>query len=421
MQLIVNPSKLKGKIKCNKSKSQLLRLLIIGAQLNDVLTIYNPTYSSDVNNLISALRVVGANIITTKKYIQVSGGNFNYNSEPLFCGNGGAVARFLIPFCILYFKECRLICSKRLIERISNDIILLCEQENLKYSIDEETILIKGSIQTETIKIDTSISSQFASGFAMIIPFLSGLLKKIYLHGNGSKSYFLYTLEILKLFNIKFVQEYDDLYMHKKKDIINPIKLGQVVDYSNLVYYLILTLKYDISITNYLVPSAQPDYKIFEYFNKIGLSYFLNKKHILLKYISSDDVVLNMKQNPDLVVPLVILSIYFNHDTTFSNIERLTYKESNRLAAITCLLDKIKQKYDYQNNNLKIYKTKERDLNNLVLDARSDHRLIMSYIVLSYLFDIKLTIINPHKLDKSAPDFISNFSKLGAKFQWIED
>lgn len=419
MQLIVSPARLKGKVNCNNSKTQLLRLLIIAAQLKDSLTIYNPTYSDDVNNLINALLVFGVEITTNKKYLKVNANNFSYNGEALFCGDSGAVARFLIPFCLLYFKECNLVCSQRLIERLTPDLNKFIEQYDITMKINADKLYLKGALNVETIKIDTTISSQLASGFALVIPFLSGMTKKIYLHGNSSKSYFLYTLSILKLFNIRFIEEYDDLYLYQKDMIVNPQKLGQVVDYSNLIYYLILTLKYDINITNYLLPSTQPDYAIFDYFNKLGVSYFLDNKHILLNFIPTHDLNLDMEQNPDLVIPLVILALYFNNDIEFKNIKRLTYKESNRLEAIITMLNKINQRYEFDNETLKIYKTLDRNFDNLELDAEADHRLIMGYVTLAYLFEREIKITNADNVAKSAPNFIANFSRLGAKFKWI--
>ena len=201
--------------------------------------------------------------------------------------------------------------------------------------------------------------------------------------------------------------------------IVNPEKLGQVVDYSNLIYYLILTLKYDINITNYLLPSTQPDYAIFDYFNKLGVSYFLDNKHILLNFIPTHDLNLDMEQNPDLVIPLVILALYFNNDIEFKNIKRLTYKESNRLEAIITMLNKINQRYEFDNETLKIYKTLDRNFDNLELDAEADHRLIMGYVTLAYLFEREIKITNADNVAKSAPNFIANFSRLGAKFKWI--
>lgn len=424
MNLLTDLKKLKGVITPDFSKSAAIRYIIIASQINARTILKNITFGDDVKNLIKSLKIAGIKIITKKNSVVIFGDRFLKNNKIFYCGDGASVFRFLTFVLLDKFKNIRISGSQKLLERPIDELLKLFKNENIFVNFENNIYNFKGEIKNKIVEVSANKTSQFASGVALSIPFSKNIDALKIIDKFTSISYFLYTLDILKEFGISYKIENNTYYISK----YNQIKVGYIldneIDYSNLSFYLFLTLNKNVLVNAKINKSSQPDYKMIELLNKFGFGIICkNNMCKLIKDNSYNNIEVNLCDNPDLLMPFLILGIYLNIDIKYMLPTNLNYKESARLDNLINLLSIVRQNYTFEKKHfiLKIKKTENRNFKNLLLDAKSDHRLIMSYIILSYLTNEKIKIKNFDKISKSSPDFIKKLKKLGARFKCVKN
>ena len=422
MNLLVRYKKLKGTVVPDSSKSEAIRFIIIASQIKKMTIIKKITFCDDINYLIKSLKDVGIKIIKRRSSLIIFGDSFLKNEKILNIGDGAAPFRFLIFMLLDKLESVKITGSDRLLKRPIEDFIELFNLEKIDIKFSNNVYEFNGRIKSNTVKINLDKSSQFASSIALVSPFskrFNSINIKII-----SDSYFLYTLDILKRFGINYNVKDGIYYIDKYDNKNSSYILENEVDYSNLCFYLFLSIKNNVLINTTISKSAQPDYKMLEILDKMGFSILKDKKgYKIFRSKIVDNLEIDLYNNPDLFMPFLILGVYLNINIKYHLPSNLNYKESNRLDNMLDFLNLIKQEYIFESskNTLRIIKTKEQNFKNLELDGKSDHRIIMSYILLSYLKEVDIKIKNFDKVSKSSPDFIKKLKKLGAKFKCLKN
>ena len=424
MNLLVRYKKLKGIIAPDSSKSEAIRFICIASQIKKMTIIKNVTFCDDINYLIKALKDVGIKIIKKRSSLIIFGDSFLKNEKILNIGDGAAPFRFLTFMLLDKLESVKITGSDRLLKRPIDDFIKLFNLEKIDIKFSNNVYEFNGMIKSSTVKINLDKSSQFASSIALVSPFSKRFNSINIKNKSISESYFLYTLDILKRFGINYNVK-DGIYYIDKYDKKNSGHiLENEVDYSNLCFYLFLSIKNNVFINTKINKSAQPDYKMLEILDKMGFSILKDKKgYKIFRSKIVDNLEINLYDNPDLFMPFLILGVYLNINIKYHIPSNLNYKESNRLDNMLGFLNLIEQEYIFESskNTLRIIKTKEQNFKNLELDGKSDHRIIMSYIILSYLKEVDIKIKNFDKVSKSSPDFIKKLKKLGARFKCLKN
>lgn len=411
MRFLVKAKNLKGKVKSNTSKAEAIRQIIIASQLDKKTILKDVNFCDDVGYLVSSLSLAGIKFIRNKQNLTIYGNTFKNLDKTFNAGESGAVLRFLIPLFLLKLKTFNIKASNALINRPLDTYYDLFKESQIDYKLEDNILKInaKNDFNKNTYEIDINKSSQFASGIALLAPSVKDISIKL-LNDYYSKSYFSYTINILK--DLGSTVEIDNnIYMiifnNKKK--FQTFKME--TDFSNLIYWLLLSLYHDVKVSYTKSKYDQPDYNLFKMLESVG--YFAHGGR--LKKFKELEFNLDFKDNLDLVYPFVILAISEKKKAEFTSIENLKYKESDRLEGILELLKRLRIPFKYENNKLSFDATKFNKMNNLILDARNDHRVIMSYIVLASMLKTEIEIINSGSLSKSSPDFLGKYVGLGGQ------
>ena len=124
----------------------------------------------------------------------------------------------------------------------------------------------------------------------------------------------------------------------------------------------------------------------------------------------------SLKDCPDLLPIMSVLALFAQKKTRLYGIEHARIKESDRISDLRKELLKVGAKITEKKDEMIIYPQKEYK-ENVLLDPHHDHRLAMSFCVLGLKLGVRVKDIEC--VDKSYPDFVSDFKKLGVKIRKI--
>jgi 3-phosphoshikimate 1-carboxyvinyltransferase len=114
----------------------------------------------------------------------------------------------------------------------------------------------------------------------------------------------------------------------------------------------------------------------------------------------------------------MVLASLSKGDTHFTHINRLRYKESDRLEVMLDILKKLGVSYVLSEDSLKI--TGRNTLKGgQHFQTHGDHRIAMSLAVLSIRVDEPITIDDISVVSKSYPNFFEVFQSLGGIYESV--
>ena len=363
-------------IETNYSKSTCQRAICASILVRGKITIKNVSLCDDVKYAIELIKKIGCNCVFENNNLYIDSKNLKYNDEILNCGESATLLRLFIPIGIFLFKKIKLTGENRLLERPLIPYEFIFNIEKKKRNIE-----CSGIYRLQKYIIDGTISSQFISGLLFVLPLLE-YDTEIIINGNiGSKNYILLTIDVLKKFGINIEFNKNNIFIKGNQKFLKNIEYINEIDESTQAFYKILNyFGEDIKI-GYNEKTKQPDKEID--------NIIVNKPNI----IDCDNF-------PDLVPLLIPLTYSFKYDIIIlENVNRLEYKESNRIKAILDICKKLNIKIEYNNKDIKIYKSKINS--DLILDTYNDHRIAMMLLIFKKL--TKIDIKNIEVLTKSIP------------------
>ena len=178
-------------------------------------------------------------------------------------------------------------------------------------------------------------------------------------------------------------------------------------DYSNAAnYYAANYLGSDINIMDMDESSIQGDKKAID---------------ILSKYDQTQNLSFDMKDSPDIVPILAMAALFRKHKTTFTSINRLIFKESNRVQAIINELKKIGAKIIFTNDSLIVNPLEDIIMYTNMFDAYNDHRIAMMIAMLATKLDQDIFLSGYECVNKSYPKFFEDYISLGGEVNVIDN
>jgi len=137
----------------------------------------------------------------------------------------------------------------------------------------------------------------------------------------------------------------------------------------------------------------------------------INTNSFCTKTSDTKGVIIDAAQCPDLVPILAVLAALSNGTTEIINAERLRIKESDRLKAMSTELNKIGAEVTEKKDGLIIHGKKS--LKGGKVQSWNDHRIAMAMAIASLKCEEPLIIEGSECVEKSYPQFFSDFKKLG--------
>jgi len=344
--------------------------------------------------------------------------------------DAGTTMRFLTAFTAITGRASILTGTQRMRER---PIKLLVDAlrtlgahidylENEGFPPIEIKVMDKKSIKTNQLRIRGDVSSQYITALLMIGPLLpTGLILE--LQGKiGSKPYIAMTLSLMKHFGV--VANWTGNVIQLPHQTYKPNTYKVESDWSAASYwYSIAALAEEASveILNYQENSFQGDRAIVEIMKPLGVKSTFTADGLLLEKIPAQDVFeYDFTDSPDLAQTIAVVCAAKGITATFSGLESLRIKETDRIAA----LQKELAKFGAEVIELKkdeVYQVLPGSfkVNGQTVSTYKDHRMAMAFAPLALLGNINIE--NPKVVEKSYPHYWDDLKKAGFEIENINN
>ncbi|MBD66667.1 MAG: hypothetical protein CME62_15775 [Halobacteriovoraceae bacterium] len=392
----VSSRKLNSPVACPTSKSYAARILILASLVKKPFHIIDLPKAQDTKDLVAALKICGLEIedgLVRNSFPACEQSLSEKVKLPV--GEGGTTIRFLLPFLALGQKEYQLIFAEGMLKRPMKAMYQALQNSGVKVIETAEGVNIQGPLDHRAkLKIDASLSSQFASGVEMLK--VAGVINTNIENLNHSQAYFEMTQYCLQV-------------VREKNTFTIP------VDMSSLAYFLCYAvLNQDLLIQNvFKSDDLQADSAIFEILRSIGAEFHFQAQGLQIKMLEKRQQAFSIDSRDciDLVPTLIYLASYLDGTSQFTHLKHLRVKESDRLSEMINIMNLCEIKYVYNEvaDEMMIHGNSKHQFQINKIDTADDHRMVM--VASLYLKQNGGGEVYPgNSVRKSFPQFFEYFS-----------
>jgi 3-phosphoshikimate 1-carboxyvinyltransferase len=424
MKVKIKKSNLKGTIEIPPSKSYTHRVIIAASLADGISILKNVVKSEDILATIQAMRKLGVDIteLSNNKLLIRGTGQLKVIRNIINCNQSGSTLRFIIPFFTFIDEELIFTGEKNLINRPLNTYYKLFEDKGIKYSTDDGKLplTVEGELEPGDYYIEGDISSQFLTGLMFTLPLLNGNSRIILTTELKSKSYIDMTLDILEIFGVKVLNtDYKKFYIPGFQQY-KPTDYSIESDYSQAAFWIVANLLGgDIKLHGLDEQTLQGDVQLLDIVESMGAKIsFRSKNLVITKANELQSFDIDASNIPDLVPILTVLGCFTTGQSRIYNAERLKYKESNRLEAITKELNKLGGKVAMVDGGLVINPIEE--FKGGEVNSWNDHRIAMALAIASLKAKGDVIINHADAINKSYPKFYKDFKKIGGELDVVD-
>ncbi len=407
---------LQGVVVPPPSKSQAHRLLICAALGTSPCTIACSSVNDDIMATMRCLNALGADI----KYAD---GLFSVRpvvlqkGAILDCGESGSTLRFLVSVAAALGADATFVGAGKLPTRPMGDLCVALEQHGISFKKHESGLELPlsccGTLKGGSYTLPGNLSSQYLTGLLFALPLADeGSVIKI-TGGLTSASYVDMTLDALRAAGIVVARKGNTYTIGGNQKYALQ---GDVVvegDWSSAAFWVVAGVigKRPITIKGMKTDSLQGDRKIVDLLRSMGAYIEITPDAIVAHPSQLFGTDLDCADTPDLVPILSVAAATAQGETTFFNVGRLRYKESDRLAAMKSVLAAFGIASFVGEDTFKVVGGEPLALT--AVDSFGDHRIAMSAAVLSTAAGGVTTINGAECVAKSYPLFFDDFAALG--------
>ena len=397
------PGGIGGTITAPPSKSMAHRAVLCSALAEGTSYIKNLEFSKDISATLSAAGQLCAKVRTGADRAVVEGlGSFLPVSAPVDCCESGSTLRFLIPLSLVLRGGGRFTGRGRLMERPQEPYFRLFEEKHVCYSLEAGVLTVRGALPSGCYTLPGNVSSQFITGLLYALPLLEGDSDILLTTPLESGGYVDMTLDVLERFGVRAVPNGSCAFHVPGGQTYRPHDMAIESDYSQAAFwYAARGLGSQVELQGLNPFSVQGDRCIVE--DSASLC-------------GPGEVELDVSQCPDLVPPLAVQAALRPGQTTrIVGAARLRMKESDRLSAVTQVLNALGSRVEEHPDSLTILGV-DTLAGGVAVDSHNDHRIAMMAAVATTRAAAPVTIRGAESVRKSYPNFWEDYQRLGGMF-----
>lgn len=411
--MLIHPSRVSGQILIQPSKSYLHRLIICAALSGAKCTIHNVNASEDISATLSALYTMGlCTYKATRNDLVISKGDGRVKGD-VDCGESGSTLRFLIGVALTLNEEVTFVGHGRLMERPQSVYEELCKKHNFTFKADNHSITVKGQLKAGPYSLRGGVSSQFITGLCLGLAKTGGKSTIEVTDNLESAGYVDVTLDVLDAFGVNVGIKDNticvDGRVQHREEIYCPGDWSHAANFACMGAAL-----GGVSLKGLDYPSLQRDSHIISILQNMGAVIECNKNQIVFNGSRLHGVDIDGTNIPDIIPVLAVLAGVCQGSCRIYGIDRLRYKESDRIAATVGLINAIGGNAKEVGDEIIITGVKAYKGGNAC--ACNDHRIAMAAAVASVYADGDIALDEPGCVKKSAPEFWKEFAGLGGSF-----
>ena len=405
MDIRITPSKLNGTVSVPSSKSITHRMLICAGLADGISVIRNISFSKDIHATINAMKALGAEFEINGSSVTVTGiGRKSAENAVIDCCESGSTLRFMIPVAAVLGTAAEFRGQGRLPQRPITPYIREMSDKGIIFNYDNTMpFSISGKLKGGKYCLEGDISSQFITGMLLALPLAENDSEIIMTSPLQSKPYADMTVRCLENFGIE-INETDNGYYIKGNQHYKPYNTAVEGDYSQAAFFFVAdAIGNNVKISNLADESIQGDKKIVEIISALCYNNSGNEKSVYS--VDAENI-------PDLVPVLAVLCSLSGKTSEITGIQRLKIKESDRIISTADMINSLGGKAIPSDDSLLI-KPVESFIGGTV--DSGDHRIVMSAAIAATRARGDVVILNADAVEKSYPDFFSDFNNIGGK------
>jgi 3-phosphoshikimate 1-carboxyvinyltransferase len=401
------------------SKSYTQRALVIASLADGKSMLRNALVAEDTTHLVEALRLLGAQIVSSGQDMIVTGtgGRIQNPGRELYLGNNGTAMRFLVSVAALASGDITLTGDPRLCERPLQPLL-----EGIRSLGVSSTCRLNGGLPPVTVHGGTLRggrvifrdieSSQYVSSILIAAPYAAGDVE-VEIRGSAvSRPYVEMTQAVMKAFGVPVEKHDENHFSIKGGHRYRGCRYLVEGDLSSASYFFLAAAICGgtVRVTNTNFWTHQGDVRFLRYLKELGCGVTATDQWIEVSggNLTAGDFSAPMEDLPDMVPTLAVLAALRPGRTVIRNVAHLRIKESNRLEALVTELTKTGIRAEETGDGLVITGGTPRGAE---IETYNDHRIAMSFAILG-LAAPGMRIRNPDCVGKSFPGFWAELDKL---------
>ncbi len=389
-------------IQLTGSKSESNRALIIAALSGG---------NVKINNLSTAADTVTLNHIL----------NHQTQIDEVNVGPAGTAMRFLTAYYAIKNNKITLTGSDRMKQRPIGILVNALQNlgANIEYLENDgfPPLTFEGNFvqKTNHIKIKGNISSQYITALLLIANSLPNGLN-VEIEGElTSKPYVEMTLAMLAQCGILHQWENNIISIANQNFIKTTLTIEP--DWSAASYWYMVLAFADascITLPNLKKHSLQGDSAITQILENFGISSVFDGDNLIIKNQNKDfkSQLFNLKECPDLAQSVIVACAVLGVNASFTGLETLKIKETDRIAALQNELAKIGVKLNEHQEIYQLDCSQKKYPQKITIKTYEDHRMAMAFAPLAMVID-EVEIEEAMVVEKSYPKFWDDFASLG--------
>ena len=415
-----------GSVRLPGSKSISNRVLLLAALSHGQTTVHDLLASDDTAVMLAALKQLGCSVQQDGETAVIVGlgGQLVERQAKLFLGNAGTAMRPLTAALALLGGEFELSGVPRMHERPIGDLVdalrqLGCGIDYLGNDGFPPLRLSPGTLKLdEPIRVRGDVSSQFLTALLLALPLVAQ--QDIHIDVVGeliSRPYIEITLNLLQRFGIDVQRDgWQRFTIPAGSRYQSPGEIHVEGDASSASYFIALGAIAPASagcdaleIKGVGADSIQGDIRFVEAARLMGaqIDSTPNSLRISRGAWPLKAIDLDCNHIPDAAMTLAVMALYADGTTTLRNIASWRVKETDRLAAMACELQKLGATVEEGLDYLKITPPAQAsDWKTAAIHTYDDHRIAMCFSLAAFnpaLLPIR--VLDPKCVAKTFPDY----------------
>ena len=407
---------MRGTMNAPGSKAYTHRALLASLLSEGETIIQGASECDDARRTLGAIRSLGAKVQTQGDRI-ISHGTEKLASHthPLDCGESGATLRFLTAIAGTSSTRTTLMVSERLARRPLRPLLAALESLGAKTTIIENregsVIEIRGPLKGGEVSIPGDISSQFISGLLFAAPLAETDVTVHVTRRLESRPYVEMSLDVLKKHGISIDVNGNEFHVAAPQKYTGAFHKVPG-DFSSAAFVIAGAglAGGDVKVSGLNSESLEPDAVFLKVIDQVGLDVRNTGESLEVREGKLEPFQFDAMNNPDLVPPLEVLGCFTKGTSEIRGVNRLRYKETNRLETVPAELGKMGAKITVEGDVVKI---RGGALVGRKLDSKHDHRVAMSCTIASIGARGYSSIHNAEAVSKSYPEFFQDLARLG--------
>ncbi len=345
------------------------------------------------------------------------------NAVELDVDDAGTSMRFLCAYACIANRKSIITGSRRMLQRPIQPLVEALQIIGFNISYVDAVGFPPVAVQPidsfnqlkDEVAIRGDVSSQFVSALLMIAPFLPKGLQIKLLHPVVSQPYIDMSVAMLKIIGIKVEQKENSIRIAPQP--LQKTHFEIEADWTNALYWFAICALLPASsflLLHLSLHSMQGDRVVADWMRLFGVVASPQKEGVTIsaqQFVIPEKVRLhfNFIHHPDVAQTIIVLCAAKNIHATFTGLQSLRIKETDRIAALQNELKKCGVRLvDAGNETFKLQGAFR--LPTEVINTYNDHRMAMAFAPLAALG--KLEVESPWVVAKSYPAFWKELEKL---------